>query len=149
VTGDWPYMWREGIFGPVINIVASLCADVRFFRLALQMGALAAGFMLLLGADWSGALVRPGVAGPCGVRFGTPSHNYVGVVGGALTPWGPVLVQLARSVDLTTSHTTTTGSWEVHSDVWLGQVGAGEETSWYVTYVLSPVCVCVGGGGGG
>jgi hypothetical protein len=47
-----------------INIMASLCADVRFFGLALRMGALAAGFLFLLGADWSGALVRPGVAGP-------------------------------------------------------------------------------------
>jgi hypothetical protein len=26
------------------------------------MGALAAGFLFLLGADWSGALVRPGLS---------------------------------------------------------------------------------------
>jgi hypothetical protein len=64
VTSDWLCMWREGALGPAINIVASLCADVRFFGLALRMGVLAAGFLFLLGADWSGALVRPGVAGP-------------------------------------------------------------------------------------
>jgi hypothetical protein len=67
------------------------------------------------------------------VAFGAPSHNYVGVVGGALASWGPV-VQLARSVDVTTSHTTTMGSWEVHSVV--GLVSAGEDTLWGV---LSPV----------
>jgi hypothetical protein len=62
-------MWREGVLDPAISIVAALCADVRFFGLALRMGAwepwlLAAGFLFLPGADWSGALVRPGVAGP-------------------------------------------------------------------------------------
>lgn len=36
----------------------------RFFGLAQRMGAQAAGFLFLLGADWSGALVRPGFAGP-------------------------------------------------------------------------------------
>jgi hypothetical protein len=122
-------MWREGALGPAINIVASLCADVRFFGLALRMGALAAGFFCFCPAltgvvHWSvlESLVR-------GVRFGTISHNYVGVVGGALAPWGPV-VQLARSVDVTTSHTTTMGSWEVNSDV--GLVSAGEDTLWGV-----------------
>jgi hypothetical protein len=54
-------------------------------------------------------------------------------VGGALASWGP-RVQLARSVDVTTSHTTAMGSWEAHSDV--GLVSAGEDTSWGV---LSPV----------
>jgi hypothetical protein len=65
------------------------------------------------------------------VAFGALSHNCVGVVGGggALASWGPV-VQLTRSVDVTTSHTTTMGSWEVHSDV--GLVGAGEDTLWGV-----------------
>jgi hypothetical protein len=72
VTSDWLCMWREGALGPAINIVASLCADVRFFGLALRMGVLAAGFLFLLGADWSGALVRPGVAGPWRLR---PSHT--------------------------------------------------------------------------
>jgi hypothetical protein len=28
------------------------------------MGPLATGFLFLLGADWGGALVRPGIAGP-------------------------------------------------------------------------------------
>ena len=64
---DWPCMRREGALGPVINIVVSLCADVRFFGLALRMGALAAGFLFLFGADWSGALVRPGFAAVRGV----------------------------------------------------------------------------------
>jgi hypothetical protein len=64
VTSDWLCLGREGALGPAINIVASLCADVRFFGLAQRMGALAGGFLFLLGADWSGALVRPGFAGP-------------------------------------------------------------------------------------
>ena len=64
VTSDWLCLGREGALDPAINIVASLCADVRFFGLAQRMGALAAGFLFLLGADWSGALVRPGFAGP-------------------------------------------------------------------------------------
>jgi hypothetical protein len=65
------------------------------------------------------------------VAFSALTHNYVGVVvvGGALASWWPV-VQLARSVDVTTSHTTTMGSWEVHSDV--GLVSAGEDTLWGV-----------------
>jgi hypothetical protein len=54
-------------------------------------------------------------------------------VGGALASWGPI-VQLARSGDVTTSHATTMGSWEVHSDVGLVSAG-GEDTSWGV---LSP-----------
>jgi hypothetical protein len=29
-------MWREGALDPAINIVASLCADVRFFGSALR-----------------------------------------------------------------------------------------------------------------
>ena len=58
------------------------------------------------------------------MAFGALSHNYVGVVGGALASWGPI-VQLSRSVDVTTSHTTAMGSWEVHSDV--GLVSAGEQ----------------------
>ena len=64
VTSDWPCLGREGALDLAINIVASLCADVRFFGLAQRMGAQAAGFLFLLGADWSGALVRPGFAGP-------------------------------------------------------------------------------------
>jgi hypothetical protein len=54
----------------------SLCADVRFFGLAQRMGALAAGFLFLLGADWSGALVRPGFAGPWRLVLSqmAPSH---------------------------------------------------------------------------
>jgi hypothetical protein len=48
------------------------------------------------------------------VAFGALSHNYVGVVGGALASWGPI-VQLARSADVTTSHTTALGSWGVRS----------------------------------
>jgi hypothetical protein len=92
-------MWWEGAIGPAINVVASLCAGVRFFGLAQRMGALAAGFLFLLGADWSGALVRPEFAGPWRLVLSqmTLSHNCVGVVGGALAPWGPI-VQLARSV---------------------------------------------------
>ena len=31
VTSDWLCVGREGALGPAINIVASLCADVRFF----------------------------------------------------------------------------------------------------------------------
>jgi hypothetical protein len=91
---------------------------VRFFGPALRMGALAAGFLFLLGADWSGAY------GPSwsrwSVAFGTLSHNCVGVVGGALSlaSWGPI-AQLAHSVDVTTFHTTALVSWEVHSDVGL------------------------------
>jgi hypothetical protein len=34
VTSDWLCMGREGALGPAINIVASLCAGVRFFGLA-------------------------------------------------------------------------------------------------------------------
>jgi hypothetical protein len=110
VASDWPCMWQEGALGPVINIVASLCAGVRFFRLALRMGALAAGFLFLPSADWSVALVRPGVAGPWRSIWSSLSltHNCVGVVGGALASWGPI-VQLARSADVSTSHTTAMG----------------------------------------
>jgi hypothetical protein len=104
VTSDWLCMWREqGALDPTINIVASLCADVRFFGLAQRMGALAAGFLFLLGADWSGALVRrpAGFAGPWRLVLSQmlrwPSRIYAGVVGGALASWGPI-VQLARSV---------------------------------------------------
>jgi hypothetical protein len=102
VTSDWLCLGREGALDPAINIVAYLCADVRFFGSAQRMGALAAGFLFLLGADWSGALVRPGFAGPWRLVFGALSDDslgrtYVGVVGGALASWGPV-VQLARSV---------------------------------------------------
>jgi hypothetical protein len=90
------------------------------------MGALAAGFLFLLGADWSGALVRPGFAGPWRL---VPSHTT------ALGSWEvhsrrggmwSTIAQLTRSADVTTSHTTTMGSWEVHSDV--GLVSAGEDT---------------------
>jgi hypothetical protein len=101
------------------------------------MGALAAGFLFLLGADWSGALVRPGVAGPWRSVPSHLSHNCVGVVGGALASWGPV-VQLARSVDVTTSHTTTMGSWEVHSDV--GLVSAGWLRCCFVWNVSGAKC---------
>jgi hypothetical protein len=31
VTSDWLCLGREGALGPAINIVASLCANVRFF----------------------------------------------------------------------------------------------------------------------
>ena len=57
-------------------LLASLCADVRYFGLAQRMGALAAGFLFLLGADWSGALVRPGFAGPWRLVLSqmAPSH---------------------------------------------------------------------------
>jgi hypothetical protein len=53
----------------VINVVASLCADVCFFGLALRMKPWLLDILFLPGAtepgaDWSGALVRPGVAGP-------------------------------------------------------------------------------------
>jgi hypothetical protein len=90
--------------------VASLGAGVRFFGLAQRMGALAAEFLFLLGADWSGALVRPGFAGLWRLVLSQMalSHNCVGVVGGALTSWGPI-VQLARSADVITSHTTIWG----------------------------------------
>ena len=64
VMSDWLCMWREGALAPAINIVVSLCADARFFRSAQRMEALVAGFVFLLVADWSGALVRPGFAGP-------------------------------------------------------------------------------------
>ena len=90
---------REGALGPAINVVASICADVRFFGLAQRMGALAAGFLFVLGADWSGILVRPGFAGPWRLVLSQMalSHIRFGVVGGALASWGPI-VQLARSV---------------------------------------------------
>jgi hypothetical protein len=61
-TSDWPCMWREGALGPAINIVASLCADVRFFGSALRMGAAlaaghgAAGFLFLLGTLLTGVV---------------------------------------------------------------------------------------------
>ena len=76
VTSDWLCMWWDGALDPGINIVASLCADVRFFGLAQRMGAPAAGFLFLLGADWSGALVRPGFAGPWRLVLSqmAPSH---------------------------------------------------------------------------
>jgi hypothetical protein len=77
VTSDWLCMWWDGALDPGINIVASLCADVRFFGLAQRMErALAAGFLFLLGADWSGALVRPGFAGPWRLVLSqmAPSH---------------------------------------------------------------------------
>ena len=76
VTSDWLCLGREGALDPAINIVASLCADVRFFGLAQRMGAQAAGFLFLLGADWSGALVRPGFAGPWRLVLSqmAPSH---------------------------------------------------------------------------
>jgi hypothetical protein len=61
-------MWREGALGPAINIVASLCADVRFFGSALRMGVPSAGCLFLLGADWS----------RWSVAFGALSHNCVG-----------------------------------------------------------------------
>jgi hypothetical protein len=64
VTSDWLCLGWEGALDPAINVVASLCADVRFFGLAQRMGALAAGFQFLLGADWSGTLVCAGFAGP-------------------------------------------------------------------------------------
>ena len=81
VASDWLCMWREGVLGPApINIVASLCADARFFGSALRMGGLAAGFLFLLGADWSGALIRTGVAGPWRL---VPSHTTAFCVG-----WG-------------------------------------------------------------
>jgi hypothetical protein len=137
VTSDWLCMWREGrALDPTINIVASLCADVRFFGSALRMGGLAAGFLFLLGADcWSGALVRPGFAGPWRLVLSqmTLSHNYVGVVGGALASWGPI-VQLARSALCSHLSHNYMGSWEVHSVV--GLVSAGEDTLWGV---LGPV----------
>jgi hypothetical protein len=57
------------------------------------------------------------------------SEGLSAVVGGALASWGPV-VQLARSADVTTFHTTALGSWEVHSDV--GLVSAGEDNLWGV-----------------
>jgi hypothetical protein len=81
-------------------IVASLCAGVRFFGSAfLRMGALAAGFLFLPGADWSGALVSPGVAG-WSVAFDLVlSHTTMlelgtWVVGGALCTrvMGPVVL---------------------------------------------------------
>jgi hypothetical protein len=130
VTSDWLCVWREGAIGPAINIVASLCAGVRFFGLALRMGALAAGFLFC--PALTGVVHWPVLESLIhGVRFGTLSHNYayVAVVGDALASWGPIS-QLARSADVTTSHTTTMGSWEVHSDV--GLVSAGEDTLWGV-----------------
>jgi hypothetical protein len=42
VASDWLCLGREGALDPAINIVASLCADVRFFGLAQRMGAPAA-----------------------------------------------------------------------------------------------------------
>ena len=37
VASDWLCLGREGALDPAINIVASLCADVRFFGLAQRM----------------------------------------------------------------------------------------------------------------
>jgi hypothetical protein len=112
---------------PVNNLVPSLYADVRFFCSALRMGALPGGFLFLLGADWSGALVRPGFAGPWHLVLSHTTALGSWEVHSRHGGWGPV-VQLARSVDVTTSHTTTMGSWEVHSDV--GLVSAGEDALW-------------------
>ena len=67
MASDWLCLGREGALDPAINIVASLCADVRFFGLAQRMGALAAGFLFLLGADWSGALIA--LIGPSWIRW--------------------------------------------------------------------------------
>jgi hypothetical protein len=53
VTSDWLCLGREGALDPAIHIVASLCADVRFFGSAQRMGALTAGFLFLPVADWS------------------------------------------------------------------------------------------------
>ena len=99
MASDWLCLGREGALDPAINIVASLCADVRFFGLAQRMGALAAGFLFLLGADWSGALVRPGFAGPWRLVLSQMALSHMRwVVGrGALASWGPI-VQLIRSV---------------------------------------------------
>jgi hypothetical protein len=65
-----------------IHIVASLCADARFFGSALRM--------FLLGADWSGGLVRPVFAAPWRLVLSHTTTFYVGVVGGALASWGPM-----------------------------------------------------------
>jgi hypothetical protein len=114
-------------------LVASLCADVRFFGLAQRMGGPAAGFLFLLGADWSGALVRPGFAGPWRLVLSqmTLSHIRWG-----LGSWevrshhGGLLCSLPAASDVTAAHTTNMGSWEVHSVV--GLVSAGEDTLWGV-----------------
>jgi hypothetical protein len=80
------------------------------------MGALAAGFLFLLGADWSGALVRPGFAGPW--RLVLSRTTTLGSWEVRSRPRARVMgtyavVQLPRSADVTTSHTTTMGSWVV------------------------------------
>jgi hypothetical protein len=58
----------------------------------------------------------------------TDPHNCVGVVGGRCTRVMGAYSAACRSTDVTTSHTTAMGSWEVHSDV--GLVSAGEDTLW-------------------
>jgi hypothetical protein len=111
VTSDWMCMWRDGALGPGINTVACLflsvlaCASLAWP--SEWEPVLAAGFLLLLGADWSGALVSPEVAGPWRSIWYSLTQLCWGRVGGALASWGPI-VQLARSADVTTSHTTTT-----------------------------------------
>jgi hypothetical protein len=146
VTSNWlcMCMWREGRWR------AWSCYKCR--GLSLCRCALLWLYGLANGAPWQlDFCFCPALTGVVhwsvlesrvrGVRFGTPSHNCVGVVGGVLAPWGPV-VQLARSADVTTSHTTTTGSWEVHSDV---RCGFSERRRGHPVGRIEP-CVCGGGG---
>jgi hypothetical protein len=97
------------------------------------MGALAAGFLFRLGADWSGALVRPGFAGSWRLVLSqmtlSLSTALWGRLGGTLASWGPI-VQLARGVRCKHLSHNYMGSWEVHSVV--GLVSAGEDTLWGV-----------------
>ena len=89
VTSDWLCMWWDGALDPGINIVASLCADVRFFGLAQRMEPWLLDFCFcsaLTGVvRWSvrDSLVR-GVW--CSLRW--LPRTYVGAVGGALSRHG-------------------------------------------------------------
>ena len=111
VASDWLCLGREGALDPAINIVASLCADVRFFGLAQRMGAQAAGFLFLLGADWSGALVRPGFAGPWRLVLSHSDDPLAHTLGSweVRSRHGGLLCSLPAASDVTTAHTPIWG----------------------------------------
>jgi hypothetical protein len=105
-------------------------------------------FLFLLGADWSGALVRPGFAGPWRLVLSQMalSRNYVGVVRGRCARvMGACSAACAPAAASDVSNhlphnSSYMGSREVHSDV--GLVSAGEE----IKYPVGRVEPCGGGG---
>ena len=75
------------------------------------MGAQAAGFLFLLGADWSGALVRPGFAGPWRLVLALSDGSLAHTLGswGVRSRHGGLLCSLPAASDVTTAHTTIWG----------------------------------------